>query len=201
MSAPFTYTNDIPATANNPSADQPPMKTNTNSNSAIWNVDHYGMNNNFGGYHNVIRQPSYVPIAPATKPPLIGTPPNIGQTYTKDINAGADNQLFFESAAGVEYNLCSVPQSQSGSIPLIIGTPVTVISNIPNDCMGIISIRGSGNTTLTQSFFSVSGTIYYPPNYSLGVSTITYSLSTNNLQAVINQGSITYTFKAIYWQV
>ena len=200
MSAPFTYTNDIPATANNPSADQPPMKTNTNSNSAIWNVDHYGMNNNFGGYHNVIRQPSYVPIAPATKPPLIGTPPNIGQTYTKDINAGADNQLFFESAAGVEYNLCSVPQSQSGSIPLIVGTPVTVMSNIPDNCIGIISVVFGSGKTLTQSFFSVLGTIYYPPNYSPGGIIVSYSLSGNNLQAVTNLG-FTYTFKAIYWQV
>ncbi len=48
------YTLGIPDGPNNPSEDQPDMKINNDSNASIWNVDHFGFNNNNGGYHSDI---------------------------------------------------------------------------------------------------------------------------------------------------
>lgn len=50
----FTYSRDIPFEDNNPSEDQPNMKTNTNSNDSIFNVDHFSFNNNKGGSHKQV---------------------------------------------------------------------------------------------------------------------------------------------------
>lgn len=50
------YNINIPDGPNNPSVDQPKMKTNTNSLKTLIEVDHIGFGNNHGGYHNVIHQ-------------------------------------------------------------------------------------------------------------------------------------------------
>lgn len=51
----FTATRDIPNEPDNPSDDQPIMKTNNNSFIGIWDVDHVGFGQNNGGTHNVVR--------------------------------------------------------------------------------------------------------------------------------------------------
>jgi hypothetical protein len=68
------------------------MLQNTNSNSAIWLVDHHGFNDlsNYGGYHTTIHQD-----------PRIGDPAaiaGINQIYVKTKNG--DTQLFVETGNG-----------------------------------------------------------------------------------------------------
>lgn len=48
------YTRDIPHATHNPSSDQPIMETNNNSNDTLWAVDHFGFNDNNGGYHKQV---------------------------------------------------------------------------------------------------------------------------------------------------
>jgi hypothetical protein len=50
----FTYVNDTPNPPNDPSVDAPDMRTNTNSNSSIWDVDHVGFNVALGGTHKFV---------------------------------------------------------------------------------------------------------------------------------------------------
>jgi hypothetical protein len=47
----FTYNTDIPDAPNDPSNDQPKMKTNTNNIDGIWAVDHVSFNTDDGGTH------------------------------------------------------------------------------------------------------------------------------------------------------
>lgn len=63
----FTYTTDIPDGPNNPSFDQPKMKTNTNSTDSIIEVDHYSFNDNLGGYHKIVDfvNQGVIPATPA----------------------------------------------------------------------------------------------------------------------------------------
>lgn len=50
----FAYNNDIPDAPNNPSQDQPLMKTNTNSTDDIIDVDHFSFNQVKGGSHKQV---------------------------------------------------------------------------------------------------------------------------------------------------
>jgi hypothetical protein len=50
----FTYNLNIPAANNNPSADQPNMKTNTNSINSILNVDHFPFAAGNAGRHKQV---------------------------------------------------------------------------------------------------------------------------------------------------
>jgi hypothetical protein len=92
------YTRDIPDGPHNPSADQGPMKTNTNSIDTLLAVDHYSFNDNNGGYHDIIHFPRR---SPSNDPATIAL---IGQEYTKTViptGGVADEQLFYKSALGI----------------------------------------------------------------------------------------------------
>jgi hypothetical protein len=49
-----TYNLNIPASANDPSVDQPLMQTNTNSTANLFLQDHFGFNDNAGGNHKQV---------------------------------------------------------------------------------------------------------------------------------------------------
>lgn len=96
----LNYTTGIPDTPNNPTNDQPAMKTNTNSINSIIQIDHHGFKDNLGGYHTIIHQDAQV-----TDPANIPGPPQINQVYVKsytpDTTGGvADTQLFTRTALG-----------------------------------------------------------------------------------------------------
>lgn len=92
----FNFSTTIPATANNPSNDQPTMLTNNVSDAGIWNIDHYGYNNNLGGWHNVIHIPQ---ITGNANPTPTTTPALAGQVYARTISG--DLELFYESPLGI----------------------------------------------------------------------------------------------------
>jgi hypothetical protein len=62
----FNYFTGIPNPSNNPSTDAPNMQTNTNSAAGIWDVDHYGFQDNNGGKHDIIHIPLPQAVTPAT---------------------------------------------------------------------------------------------------------------------------------------
>jgi hypothetical protein len=62
----FNYFTEIPNPSNNPSVDAPNMQTNTNSAAQIWDVDHFGFQDNNGGKHDVIHIPLPQAVTPAT---------------------------------------------------------------------------------------------------------------------------------------
>jgi len=105
INAGFTWNNNVPNAPNNPSVDQPNMLTNTQSDNSIWAVDHIGYNAVNGGIHNVIRFNNQ-----AADPAAIA---GFGQLYTKTL--GADQQLYYESGAGVVSLLSGMTQTVAAS--------------------------------------------------------------------------------------
>ncbi len=87
----FTYKRDIPHSTHNPSVDQPDMEVNNNSIDSLIQIDHYGFNDNLGGYHKIIHLPPQV----SDPAPVAGT----GQIYTKTV--AGDQELYYESGNGV----------------------------------------------------------------------------------------------------
>jgi len=93
----FSYNRDIPDGPNNPSNDQPLMKTNTNSTDDLINEDHYSFGVNNGGLHKQVR----MPILAAIPGGLIASE---GTLYTKSVSAFT--QLFYTPDASTnEYQL------------------------------------------------------------------------------------------------
>ncbi len=101
----FDYSDNIPFDTNDPSVDQPNMKTNTNSIDNLINVDHVSFNFPNGGYHRIIHQinnnasprtRSGVGATYANFPAAIPTINQVFQAlYTPDTTAAvADTQLF-----------------------------------------------------------------------------------------------------------
>jgi len=105
-----TYNLDIPDGPNNPSNDQPKMKTNTNSIQTLISVDHVGFNtsgsppNGVGGHHlQVSFDGKNVPAA-QTDPQSV--------LYTNNVIAGAFNTASASTVAEMFY------RNQSGTLPV-----------------------------------------------------------------------------------
>lgn len=93
----FIYNRDIPDAPNNPSADQPDMKINTNSTDSLISVDHYSFNQNLGGLHKQVQMPNLAAIP-------IGLIANEGTVYVKSANT--TSQLFYTNENSTnEYQL------------------------------------------------------------------------------------------------
>lgn len=92
----YTYNRDIPNEPNAPADDQPNMKVNNNSIQDFLAVDHFGFNNNDGGWHEQVTMPE-ASTAPTTAA-------NQGALYTKDVSG--TTQLFYRRESdGDEYQL------------------------------------------------------------------------------------------------
>lgn len=202
----FNYNAGIPATNNDPSVDQPNMQTNTNSINGIFPVDHFGFNNNLGGWHNVIHMPRQLSPPPAVTSPS----PGAGSLYTMIPSGGTDAQLYYTSPGA------SVTQlTGAGSTALITGKSTTftitntyqTILTIPADCIGYlyINIPGAGNGTYFVNFFSISGVAYTDYDYQAPTTSPRFSsvFSGLNLQVrLFNVSAIpSCSYKYIYWSV
>lgn len=86
----FSYNRDIPDGPNNPSNDQPLMKTNTNSTDNLINEDHFSFGVNDGGLHKQVRMPNRGGFPGSIPPGLIA---NEGTLYTKSVSTFT--QLFY----------------------------------------------------------------------------------------------------------
>ncbi len=100
------YNRDIPDGPNNPSQDQPKMKTNTNSLDSLISIDHIGFGNNQGGYHKDIHQPffgTWNPVARTITPPIapiVGVNQIVPLNYTPDTTGGTVDTQFFNITGG-----------------------------------------------------------------------------------------------------
>lgn len=95
----LNYNPNIPDAPNDPSDDQPLMKTNTNSINSWVAIDHYGFSNNSGGLHKQVRMPKLNSI------PTIGSA--TGCVYVKTV--GSTSQLFYsQDGSGNEYQITLV---------------------------------------------------------------------------------------------
>ena len=111
----FVYTVGIPDAPNDPSADQPNMKVNNDSNDGIWKIDHYGFRNNNGGYH---KQTTY----PLTKT-VSGNPNQLSTVYAdQGVDSTAVSQLFYKNFQGT-FPLSMV--RAFGTFPAVPGAGVT----------------------------------------------------------------------------
>lgn len=174
----ITYISPLPIGSNNPTVDRPNM-TNNNANIPMWMiVDHYGYNDNRGGYHNIIHQPPFVYSMNPPNPPAIT---GIGQTYVKTV--GSDQQLFYQSGGGFITQLTGpiAPRASgngfvyvSGGILLQWGniavaksgtlTPVLFATsniNFPNVCFNIqlTMINNQGTGASANGVFVSTGTV------------------------------------------
>ncbi len=62
------YNFNIPDADNDPSDDQPKMKVNTNAINTLFEVNHYGFKNDFGGLHQKVTFPANIDSVPHIDP-------------------------------------------------------------------------------------------------------------------------------------
>jgi hypothetical protein len=98
----LNFNTGIPSAGNNPSDDQPLMQVNTNSEDAIWTVDHYGFRDNNGGLHKQVRLVDLLGIP-------TGLLSGMGTLYTKlatSTSPSTESDVFYSpDASGNEYQL------------------------------------------------------------------------------------------------
>lgn len=101
----FQSYNDTPIAGNNPSVDQPNMRTNYSSISALISQDHFGFQNISGGNHKQVHLKNTV------------APGGLG--------ASADSVFYANSAAGQSWPFW---QNALGSIQMLSGSPTAAQS-------------------------------------------------------------------------
>jgi hypothetical protein len=158
------YTTGIPASADNPSDDQPNMQVNNDSNASIWNADHFGFNNNKGGRHQ------QVTLSVEVSPPLVEgdlilyTKNGNGQNVLWAKNATQDQPLFVGTSLGGANGHTSL----FGGIVLqygsILGSPIangTVITFPTPFLSGVfaITLGGQTNSTADKTINVKSGSV------------------------------------------
>jgi len=177
------YNIDIPDGPNNPSQDQPKMKTNTNSLKSLIEIDHIGFGNNQGGYHNIIHQPPQV-----SDPGVIA---GVGQTYTKTISG--DQQLFYESGLGVIGQI-SNPSGlviRAAANFIVVATVITPQNYFNIDtALGVGVIRNAMGV-YTINFINALPNAFYFPVGNSSVGPVGFSFLTTTSMLVSFNNAIT----------
>lgn len=137
----FTYTRDIPFENNNPSNDQPNMKTNTNSTDNLLQVDHISFNDTNSGKHIHVTFPT------SQSTPALGT--SVTQIYPQQFPSGGTTYLETFTSATL-----STGQQINGYLPFVkaigrfVGTagpfPKTLYD--PTNSLGGGAVAGIANT-------------------------------------------------------
>lgn len=149
MTGLIPFVPNIPFATHNPSSDQPNMLINTNSEQAIWGVDHVSFNTNFGGTHNKVTftnaqiDPGLSANQAQIYPKTFGTS---GATYLETFTAS-------KSSAGNQVN---------GYLPFVkcIGRftgspgPYPIVLAVPTDTLyvNIANITQTSATSVTVTF-------------------------------------------------
>lgn len=171
----FQFDTTVPATNDNPSADQPDMLVNNQSTNGILGVDHITFNLNNGGQHKAItfnQDASYAPVAFPVSPPQLFT--NTVDGVGNALPSGVP-ELFFYSGSSTQ----SQNQYVSAAIGSVLlpggiilkwgaragttdGTAITFVNAFPNN---VFSLQVSGGTSsspqptinFSQSTLTTSG--------------------------------------------
>lgn len=146
----YAFNDGVPASGDNPSADQPEMLKNNISTAGLIGVDHVGFNLSDGGYHTVIHFQQQV-----ADPGAVAL---TGQLYTKQVTSGGntDEALFYESGGGRITQLTTNPNGAG-----VVGSPTTNgWTTLPTG----LFIQWGTTTAVTSGSFasgSASGTVTF----------------------------------------
>lgn len=201
----YSYNLNIPDAPNDPSSDQPLMKTNTNNIDAIIDEDHYSFDEANGGLHRQVR----IPVSGAIPGGLIASS---GTLYTK---TSVEGTLFYSpDTTGDEYQLTrtiTASFAEFGTNTNYSGTLNGGWTFLPGGLLlqyGLATSSGTAlpNTivtlpvTMTNSAYSVNCTILTTVDSRFFVEV--YDVSTNQFRAVTRDSSGSKTSGiTFYWQV
>lgn len=185
----------IPATADNPSDDQPLMLANNDNIPSFVAIDHVGFNINGSGKHN---QSQYV-VSIVDFPAIIGQ----GTAYSKVAGFGTDAQLFWRFANPATPPLQITGRQYSagtnGYVPLMNGMLLQwgVIAPTNSTTVPVVFLS-SGNVNFLNNNFNIQVTRQRPTSdpgssYEYYVDNTTVSNSGFN---IINRDGHTYGY---YW--
>lgn len=169
----FTFNTGIPATNNNPSADQPIMQANNAATSSILAVDHITFNNADGGKHQKITYVSTISPAPAAQV----NPASIA--YTANAQVALDVPTAIGSASATAQNFL---KNQNGTFPLsaikafgVFTVTAGTVTFAPDMSFNVVDITKPSAQVYEINFVagSIVGTVVVPlltctrnaPNY------------------------------------
>lgn len=181
----FSYITGIPNAPNNPSADQPNMKTNTNSINSWVGIDHKGFTTGQDGWHTLVH------LVPQSSP---AATLGIGELYSQTVNA--DQQLFYQSGGGV------ITQLTGPTAPSIVTNGFTYLpGGLLMQWGSTNAVTSSASTTITfptpflSAVFSVQGTVV-----TNDTSTVRFSLlNAATLTQFVTSQTSTSHFTLLYW--
>lgn len=195
-----TYTTGIPDAPNNPSTDQPNMKVNNDSNSAIWLEDHYGFNDNLGGEH---KQVTYSKLNIGDNVPGVPADPN-SVTYTNaGIAAPTHPQAFYRNSQGIfpmsairafasfDSRLTAGVATVNNSFNLIVANPVNCTSVSSSRYIFTIELLPNATNTNDVIVFASAGTDNTDTRWSYAAPILTASFArsilTQKLSVIVIQ--------------
>ena len=196
------YTSGIPNPNNDPSIDVVTMQTNSTAIANLLAVDHFGFNNNRGGWHNLIHMPPQIGI-----PVPVNAPPGpAGELYTFT-NTGGSVNLAYQSNLGAITILTGNLQpvltgngytTVQGGLILQWGT---VVQNFPPSGSQQISGTTNFNTTFPIANFIVLATpILLPPASANGPASVNIrATTTSNFSWKFNNGSASSSYDGFFW--
>jgi len=211
----FPYNRDIPDAPNDPSADQPLMKANTNNIDNIIDEDHFSFDENNGGLHRQVRLPLRGG-SPGTIPP--GLVAGEGTLYTKTVTSTGvltETGLFYTPDNSTDqYQLTrtiTADIAEFGTNTNYSGTLNGGWTFLPGGLVlqyGLAVSSGTSNPNtivtlpiaMTNNVYSVTCTILTTADSRFFVSV--YDVSTNQFRAVTRDSSGSKTSGiTFYWQV
>jgi len=211
----YAYNRDIPDAPNDPSADQPLMKTNFNNIDSIIDEDHFSFDENNGGLHRQVRMPLRGG-SPGTIPP--GLVAGEGTLYTKTVTSTGvltETGLFYTPDNSTnEYQLTRTITAEITEFGTNIayGTPPATFTQTG----GWTFLPGG--LLMQYGFFGKvgalgsSGQVQFPVQWSTGAFSITMTLyrSSGDQSLTLDSGTppttTTFNFKSssagsngLYW--
>jgi hypothetical protein len=156
----FEYTKDIPDGPHNPSADQGPMQVNTNSTNDFLAVDHFGFNDNNGGWHQQ-----------STYPQLTSLPTTLSNQLSLFNVPGTSNNELHMVRAGDPATETTLTTSKIG-VPVAASTGVSYLPGPSTSNGGGILIQWGQVASP-----GTSGTVFFSPPFPSGHAPFTIQLT------------------------
>lgn len=190
------YNRDIPDGPNNPSVDQPKMKTNTNSIDNLIGVDHFSFNDANGGLHKQVN------MITEASPPLLGnlvlyTKIAGGQSTLWAKNSTLDLPLFTGKALAGANGYSSIYGGFLIQWGFVNGTHGS--NNVFNDGDSGTVIFNAANINFPNNVFTIWTQLFFnsntagAPTFDGGVSIDTFTLSTSSFNWKFRSDSNSYT--------
>lgn len=220
----LNYNQNIPGSQNNPSDDQPLMRTNTNSTRTWVTIDHHGFKDNLGGYHTIIHQDNGTPTRTIDRITGINTNipaaiSGIHQLFSALVTTpdGSDTQLISvtgNQAPGQFSQLTGNHASSEGwgwfsGLLVQWGGVVTGLNNTTNSVVfatrtaGMIEFPNNLFVVIPNPFYDSSGTSTPTSQRTATVSIDINATNTNKTQftwkAQSSSTSSTNNYSGFYW--